>query len=92
MADKPLWEVMIEAYEAVSGSLIDHMGREQLPGPDREECAAMLRAIADAVVPERQEPPISPHMGNFAANAIWRERMGIRDLLIAEAERAERAG
>jgi hypothetical protein len=57
--------------------------------PTPQQIATIFRVIADDVLPERPEPTRSPHMGNFAANAIWRERMGIRDLLLAEAERAE---
>jgi hypothetical protein len=84
MADKkPLWEVMLAACLQAADDCPDQVNA----------CyAAEIRALADHVLPERQEPPISPHMGNFAANAIWRERMGIRALLLAEAERAERAG
>jgi hypothetical protein len=84
--DRPLWEVMIEAYEAVSGSLIDHMGREQLPGPDREECAAMLRALADVVVPEEPKPHVFDDSYTHGARDA---RLEIRALLLAEAERAE---
>jgi hypothetical protein len=86
--DRPLWEVMIEAYEDVSGSFIDHLGREQLPGPDREECAAMLRALADVVVPEEESPGFN--LGQSLAWQRWAERQRIRALLLAEAERAEK--
>jgi hypothetical protein len=45
----PLWEIMRQAYRESSGSVIDRLGGEVLPGPEKEEYAAMLLAIADEV-------------------------------------------
>ncbi len=87
-SNKPLWAKMLAAYVEVSGSFTDNLGNEQLPGPDREEMAAMLRVIADEVVPFELSPggyqPECDH-----EHAAWAERLRIRQRLHAEAERAE---
>jgi len=76
---KPLWEVMREAYYNV-----EH------PDLFSEECerltiAAELRAIADVVAPEE------PHIPSEITAVILRaQRQRIRAMLLAEAERAEK--
>jgi len=84
MADKmPLWDVMREAAKAtplVSGIIGGGLGYVK-----RSE-AARLRALADVVVPVRQEPI---EVGS-AYWVQWAERQRIRNLLLAEAERAEK--
>ena len=51
--------------------------------------AAALRAAADQVVPDQQEPASSPHMGNFITNARWRQCQAIRTRLLAIADELE---
>lgn len=51
--------------------------------------AAALRAAADQVVPDQQEPASSPHMGNFITNARWRQCQAIRNQLLALATELE---
>jgi hypothetical protein len=51
--------------------------------------AAALRAAADQVVPDQQEPASSPHMGNFITNAHWRQCQAIRTQLLAIADELE---
>jgi len=60
MADRKLWEVMRDAYAASSGYYIDAFEQSALPGPRRQEFKAMLRALADEVVPEEQAPGWEP--------------------------------
>jgi hypothetical protein len=87
--DRPLWEVMNEAYrrgyqEPASG-LIGHTERVRLGH------AAQLRAIADVVAPEEGITPMLPD-GYDVTRARWEQRMATRALLLAEAERAEKGG
>jgi hypothetical protein len=75
--NRPLWEVMQSAYLAGCK-------------PGSTDChgyAAELHAIADAVVPEEESPGFN--MGQSLAWQRWTERQRIRNLLLAEAERAE---
>jgi hypothetical protein len=51
--------------------------------------AAALRAAADQVVPDQQEPVSSPHMGNFITNAHWRQCQAVRTQLLAIATELE---
>jgi hypothetical protein len=73
----PLWEVMRDAYIQSSGTLIDDLGREVLSGPDREEFAAMLRAIAKEI---RHRWDADPPDDIAIEIVVW---------LLAEADRAE---
>jgi hypothetical protein len=58
MADKkPLWEVMQEAHVNDVGVLADVYGNEYQGTADRETYAAILRAIANEVVPEEVGDP-----------------------------------
>lgn len=45
--------------------------------------AAAVEALADQVVPHRQQPATSPHMGNFVSHAQWFQRQVIRHQLLA---------
>jgi hypothetical protein len=56
---------------------------------DYQCVAAVLRAAADQVVPDQQEPASSPHMGNFITNARWRQCQAIRTQLLAIADELE---
>jgi hypothetical protein len=63
-----------------------------LDSPTKKDCrgvAAALRAAADQVVPDQQEPASSPHMGNFITNAHWRQCQAIRTQLLAIADELE---
>ena len=51
--------------------------------------AAALRAVADQVAPDQQEPASSPHMGNFISHAQWHQRQVIRTQLLAIATEFE---
>ena len=66
----PLWRVM---RQADSSAASDYQSPE----------ARMLRAIADWLVPEEDEPAIDKPF------VIWRTKRTIRDQLLAEADRAE---
>ena len=85
---KPLWEVMETAYTTSSGTFTNYLDEEELPGPDREEFSAMIRAVRDWLVPEEDPLPDSLYGGNRFTRQ--RERMRLRTLLTAEADRAER--
>ncbi len=85
-SNDPLWAKMLAAYVEVSGSFTDHLGNEQLLGPDREEMAAVLRVIADEVVPEEDFHDFSH---GSIAEIMWRQRRLTRQRLLTEAERAE---
>jgi hypothetical protein len=50
---------------------------------DRVCIAAALEALADHVVPEQQESPESPRMGNFISHARWIQRQGLRHQILA---------
>jgi len=80
MADQPLWEVMDAAYDAA-------IKRRDFQSARRDGCAAELRAIADAVVPEHECPD-----GDSIQRAMWLTKARIRDRLLDEADRAERRG
>jgi hypothetical protein len=72
------------AANAVLNAYMDNCG--WLDGPmqrDYQCVAAVLRAAADQVVPDQQEPASSPHMGNFITNAHWRQCQAIRNRLLA---------
>jgi len=81
--NRPLWEVMEDALSDAC--------RAAFPCAvsPRKRNAAMLRAIADEVVPETMEPVNTlPWVGS--PNWMrWDQRMEIRGLLLAEAELAE---
>jgi len=83
--DRPLWEVMHEAYWRVAGC-------NGFNPPASPDCyAAEIRAIVDRVLPEEPITPMLPD-GYNVTRAKWEQRMATRALLLAEAERAERAG
>jgi hypothetical protein len=78
------------AANAVLDAYMDNCG--WLDGPlqrDYQCVAAVLRAAADQVVPDQQEPASSPHMGNFITNARWRQCQAIRTQLLAIATELE---
>lgn len=71
----PLWRVLKEAYEA-----------EDVAECDRHPDAAMIRALADWLVPE------VPYPGRAVSDyehAAWVERDALRDILLKEVKRAE---
>lgn len=75
MSKPPLWEVMQDA-----GS--------NAPGTPRDAIAAEIRALRDWLVPEEDKPndefccpPVS--------TMLWRQKMDLRALLTAEADRAD---
>ena len=76
----PLWEVMRAAYDcstAANGSTHDWT--------DRHGYAAEIRAVRDWLVPETEPPTTDNRLARD-----WTIRMRLRDLLTAEADRAER--
>jgi hypothetical protein len=78
------------AADAVLDAYMDNCG--WLDGPmqrDYQCVAAVLRAAADQVVPDQQEPVSSPHMGNFISNMQWRQSQAIRTQLLAIAAELE---
>lgn len=42
-----LVDAMRAAYERSSGTVVNHQGEQELPGPDREEFEAMILTVAD---------------------------------------------
>jgi hypothetical protein len=88
--NKPLYALMRDACARTSGTIINSLGEEALSGPGRQEFAAMIFALRSWLLPERDEPPTSPHMGSFVEHALWAQRQELRDLLLDEVERAER--
>jgi hypothetical protein len=93
---RPLWKVMRDAYIQSSGTLVDDLGREVLSGPDREEFAAMLCAIANwlEAIWAAQGPPASIPMEFVEGLSIGMKmhREGTLNILRAEADRAEAGG
>jgi hypothetical protein len=77
---RPLWVAMDNA---------SWNRMKQGPYAPQDIRAAELRAIADVVVPE--SPPPEDH-ANATDWHVWSATHEIRALLLAEAERAERAG
>jgi len=73
----PAAQAVLEGFRAVP-TLMD--------GPS---IAGALRAAADQVVPDQQEPASSPHMGNFITNARWRQCQAIRTQLLTIATELE---
>jgi hypothetical protein len=63
--------------------------QDGVPGPQYKAIAAVLRAVADRVVPDQQEPISSPHMGNFISHVQWRQSQAIRTQLLAIADELE---
>ncbi len=51
--------------------------------------AATLRAAANQVVPDQQEPASSPHMGSFISHVQWSQCQAIRTQLLAIAAELE---
>jgi hypothetical protein len=78
--NRPLWQVMRKAYIESSGSIINDLGQEVLSGPDREEFAAMIRAIAQWI---RQRHPLSPGSETYIGASV------VAAELLAEAAKAE---
>jgi hypothetical protein len=56
---------------------------------DASNLAAALRAVADQVVPDQQEPASSPHMGTFISHVKWSQCQAIRSQLLAIADDLE---
>jgi hypothetical protein len=86
--DRPLWRVMREAYDrsSVPTDLIEACDPQTGDClTDRYGYAAELRAIADVVAPEKQEPFL---MGS-SHWVQWAERQRIRAALLKAAEEAE---
>jgi hypothetical protein len=79
---KPLWEVMHEA-SAATPLLFNGTGGGWYY--TRRCYAAELRAIAGALVPEREFPG-----GDDIQRGMWLAQSRIRDRLLDEADRAER--
>ncbi len=81
ISNDPLWTLIAMAFDSAPNA--------------REGAAAVLRVIADEVVPEGCEPPmyIPSELGgsliNAQAVAEWNVTRRIRQRLLAEAERAE---
>ena len=89
---QPLWKKMESAYRASSGTFINHLDEEELPGPDREEFAAMLRVVTDWLVPFDLEPA----KPDYAEDGMgwpewyeWLERKRLRSILLDEVLKAE---
>lgn len=84
---RPLWRVMRVAYARSTAPSGDLTGWKTHHG-----YAAELRAIADWLVPEEDEPPF---IARNASCEMWlergmlRERQRLRLLLLNEADRAE---
>jgi hypothetical protein len=84
MADKkPLWRIMHTAH-------MQHA--DPLAASARKGYAAELRAIADVVVPDRPQPSTLELCYDEDDEREWHYEQRTRALLLAEAERAERAG
>lgn len=75
MADQPLW------------SLAMHAG-ESTPGTRRDAFAAELRVIIDWMVPEDDKMILS-QTSQSSEYFRWLERKRLREMLLAEADRAE---
>ena len=77
---EPLWKKMHRAH-------MEHA--DPLAACALRGYAAEIRAIADWLVPERDAPPSSPHMGGYVEHVLWAQTQMLRDLLLDEANRAE---
>jgi hypothetical protein len=81
---------MESAYRASSGTFTNYLDEEELPGPDREEFAAMLRVIADWLVPAEPKMPI--YLGatgvDASIHAAQQVRQQLRQKLLDEAASA----
>lgn len=75
MADQPLW------------SLAKHAG-DSTPGRPRDAFAAELRVVTDWLVPEDDQMILPPSAGPGEYHR-WCERQRLRQLLLAEIEKAE---
>jgi hypothetical protein len=73
--DQPLWLLMRDAYEQSSGSIFGINDRIELPGPEREEFAAMLRVVASRISPPEEES--HDFTDGSVAELQWRERRRI---------------
>ena len=92
MADpQPLWKKMESAYRASSGTFTNYLDEEELPGPDREEFAAMLRVVADWLIPPEPKTPIYKGATGVDASihAAQQMRQQLRQKLLSEAAKAE---
>jgi len=89
MADKkPLWRIAEQAWWSKVDT--DSMDDPLIAPPENEQWADVFRAIADEVVPEELEPPISEwHPSEPGTIAKWRERQRIRARLLQAAAEAE---
>lgn len=77
MADQPLW------------SLAKHAG-DSTPGRHRDAFAAELRVVTDWLVPEDDRMILPPSAGPGEYHR-WCERQRLRQLLLAEIDKAEEA-
>jgi len=78
------------AANAILDAYMDNCG--WLDGPmqrDYQCVAAVLRAAADQVVPDQQEPASSPHMGSFISHVQWSQCQAIRIQLLVIADELE---
>jgi hypothetical protein len=73
--------------EAANGA--QSYGPDDCLNESRWIAAAALRAAAEQVVPDQQEPVSSPHMGNFITNAHWRQCQAVRTQLLTIATELE---
>lgn len=91
--NKPLWQKMLAAFEDASVTFYDDYGEETFIRPDGEEMAAILRVIADEVVPEEYLPPPDEIADDSLIDHIIytavKQRQQIRQRLLTEAEQAE---
>jgi len=79
---KPLWQAMRDAW----WNLVDTDNPSTNP-PEEAQWAAVLRTIADIVVPEHECPD-----GDSIQRAMWLTKARIRDRLLDEADLAEQEG
>jgi hypothetical protein len=77
-SSEPLWKAMLEAYKRSSGTIVV-LRDDVLPGPERCELAAMMRAVAAWI--KRKE------LEEFGV--LLRQSCMWLDWLRAEADRAE---
>jgi len=71
-------------FSTTTQALLDAVCSNTEPDCDAQHLiAAALEALADQVVPKQQEPPESPHMGNFISHARWIQRQVLRHRILA---------
>jgi hypothetical protein len=86
----PFWQVMDQAFDE---NLKKHYGPEHVWAQTR---AAELRALINAAIPDEPKPmprgvqPGGTNMHYRERLGRWEERQAIRQLFLAEADRADR--